>query len=32
MAQINYYGGIDQGNSNTSCSVGIVGRNVRMGM
>ena len=32
MAKIISYGGIDEGNSNTSCSVWIVGRNGRMGM
>ena len=32
MAQVNSYGGIDEGNSSTSCSVGIVERNVRMGI
>ena len=32
VAQVISYGGIDEGNSNTSCSVWIVGRNGRMGM
>ena len=32
MAQAISYGGIDEGNSNTSCSVLIVGRNGRMRM
>ena len=31
VAQVISYGGIDEGNSNTSCSVWIVGRNGRMG-
>ena len=32
VAQVISYGGIDEGNSNTSCSVWIVERNGRMGM
>ena len=32
MPQVISYGGIDEGNSNTSCTVGIDGRNGRMGM
>ena len=32
MTQVISYSGIDEGNSNTSCSVLIVGRNGRMRM
>ena len=31
MAHVIPYGGIDEGNSHTSCSVSIDGRNGRMG-